>query len=502
MKNKAGSATIIQRFRLHQWGIAILAIVLFTACSRKREFSYQVSDRKLLMFEEIKKDTNFSILTAALEKTNLAGVLSSYGPYTLFAPDNNAFRKYFKLKGKTGLSDFPDSVLSNVMKYHIVPTRLKAPDFIQGPQTTPSSSGDNINIDISKGFKNTAIANASSLIYETDIEYYNGYVHKMDGVLDPPTLTIGEFLLANQNVYSIITSGLKAAGLMDTLSRLTNNFGVRIRLTLFAETDEALKAAGVTNYNGYSQDSLVKYMRNHLITGVGTRASYTHQTVAIPQIKQVARWDSTITTLDGQDWLYFDLAADHILDGTTDFLASDLSMRNGLVHNINKPLAFPANKKRTQIFHRFWAATNYCYGIPGFRDGIDPPVANSSAGFWRYYFDGNGGNGYQVTNLTFCQPDGPGDSMVTVIRGIRRGRYLMEASGKNGARTTCQINYQSDSISTYDFSFPGLPQYRQNANVGTYNFRTSGDKRLNFIFKNWGGGIGINIECLMLTPVN
>ena len=478
--------------------IATLVLVLFS-CSKKRDFSYQVGERKLLMFEELKKDTTFSILNEALEKTNLAGVLSSYGPYTLFAPDNNAFRKYFKLKGKTALSDFPDTILTNIVKYHIMPTRLKAPDFIQGPQVVPSSSGDNINIDVSLGFKNTAVANATSKIYETDIEYYNGLLHKVDGVLDPPTLTIGQFLLANQDVYSIITSGLQAAGLMDTLKSLTNNRGERIRLTLFAETDAVLKAAGVNNYNGYSQDSLVRYMRNHIIPGVGPRSSYTHQTVAIPQVKQVARWDSTILTLDRQDWIYFDLAAEHLIDGTTDFLASDLSMRNGLLHNINKPLTFNASKKRHQIFHSFWSSTNYCYGIPGFRDGIDPPVSNNSAGVWRWYFDGNGGNGYQVTNLTYCQPDGDGDSMVTVIRGVRKGKYKFEASGKNGNRSTCQINYQSDSITTYNFSFPGLATYRQNVLLGTYDFKTSGDKRLNFIFKTYPG---LNIECLMLTPVD
>jgi uncharacterized surface protein with fasciclin (FAS1) repeats len=479
--------------------LATTAVVLLPSCKRDLDFSYQVQDRKTLMFDQLKTDTSMSILVEALEKTKLSGVLNSYGPYTLFAPDNGAFRKYFKLKGKNGLADFTDSALTTILRYHILPVRLKAGEFIQGPQSTASSSGDNINIDISKGYKSTAVANATALIYETDLEYYNGYMHKMNGVLDPPTLTIGEFLKSNPDRYSIITSGLEKAGLMDTLSSLVNSAGTRIRLTLFAETNDVLQAAGITNYNGYAQDSLVKYMRNHIVPGIGVRSGYTHFTPAWSQLGLIERWDSAVATLDGQDWIYFDLAASHLIDSTTDFTASDLSMRNGLVHNVNKPIVYTGStKKRTQIYHPFWTNPCYCYGIPNFADGASP-TPNVSAGNFRYYFDGINVNGSQVTYLTFMQPDGVNDSMVVVVKNVKRGKYKIEVSGKGGGRGTFQLNYRNDSITTYNFSFLNLPTYRQRYVLGTYDFKTSGDKRLNFICKVVGG---INVECLVLTPVD
>ncbi|MGC4102396.1 fasciclin domain-containing protein [Ferruginibacter sp.] len=493
-------STILHRFKIPSLlSVLLITVLLIGSCKKKLDFSYQVQDRKYLMFDEMKKDTSMSILVEALERTKLSGVLNSYGPYTLFAPNNEAFRKYFKLKGKAGLADFSDSVLTGILRYHILPVRLKAGEFIQGPQLTPSSSGDNVNIDISKGYKNTAVANAIALIYETDIEYYNGYMHKMDGVLDPPVLTIGEFLKGNPDKYSIITAGLTKAGLMDTLTNLVDNLGVRIKLTLFAETDDVLKAAGVLNYNGYTQDSLVAYMRSHIIPGNGVRSGYTHFTAKWTQLGLIERYDSAVSVLDGQNWIYFDLAAPHLIDSTSDFTASDLSMRNGLVHNVNKPLVYTGKtKKRTQIYHPFWSNATYCYGIPGFANGASP-TPNASAGNFRYYFDGITVNGSQVTYLTFVQPDGIDDSLVTVVKNVKRGKYQIEVCGKGGGRGTFQLNYRNDSITTYNFSFLNLPTYRQRYVLGTYDFKTSGDKRLNFITKVVGG---LNLECLVLTPVD
>src|SRR5581483_7645207 len=136
-----------------------------------------------------------------------------------------------------------------IMIYHILPTRLKAEEFIQGPQATATGAGDYISIDISKGYKSTAVANGIATIYQTDLEYYNGFVHKMDAVLDPPVLTIGQFLQNNPDKYSIFVGGLQRAGLMDTLTSLTNSSGVRNRLTLFCETNDVLQKAGITTFD-------------------------------------------------------------------------------------------------------------------------------------------------------------------------------------------------------------------------------------------------------------
>jgi len=491
-------------------GVIVFAmLVLFIqGCKKNLNFSYQVQDRKVLMFDMLKTDSSMSIAVAALQRAKksgpdstktgqnsltLASTLDSYGPYTFFAPDNNAFRKYFAVRGKKGLEDFSDSALYDLMNYHILQTRLKASGFIQGPQATTTGAGDYLSIDISKGYKTTAIANGVATIYQTDLEFYNGFVHKLDAVLDPPTLTIGEFLKNNPDKYSILIGGLTRAGLMDTLSSLTNSSGVRVRLTLFAETNDVLQKAGIQSFDGLPSDSLVRLMRDHLVPGQNASSSYTHLTAAVPALKIVQRWDSTLMTIDQQDYIYFDLAGLHLIDGSTDFTASDIGARNGIINNLSVPLSFPSTKKRTQIYHTFWNETNYCYGIPGFANGNSTPVANGSSGNWRYYFESAAGN------MLFMSPDGVNDSLVTVVRNIRKGKYQFAVNVKNGGRGTFQLYNGSDTIGPpVNYSFPGLPQFRQNYVIGTYNFLTSGNKRLNFVCTVVGG---IDLECLILTPV-
>jgi hypothetical protein len=289
---------------------------------------------------------------------------------------------------------------------------------------------------------------------------------------------------------------------MDTLTNLTNSAGVRTRLTLFCETNDVLQKAGINSFDNLPIDSLTKLMRDHILPGSNFSSSYTHHTTVYPSIGLIDRWDSTILSLDGQDWIYFNLSAPHLIDSTTDFTASDIIMRNGVMHNVSLPLSFPATKKRTQILHVFWTATNYCYGIPGFSNGNSSPVANAGSGNWRYYYDGTAiaSDKSVVTNLLFMNPDGVNDSLVTVVKNIRKGKYSIAINCKGGARGTFQLYCGQDPIATpVNYGFPGLPTYRQNYTIGTYNFKTSGDQRLNFVCTVVGG---INLECMVLTPVN
>src|SRR5206468_3017268 len=118
-------------------------------------------------------------------------------------------------------------------------------------------------------------------VYETDIEYSNALVHKIDAVLNPPTLTIGEFLKQNKSVYSIMIGGLDRVGLMDTLTALTDKLGQRIRLTLFAETNEVLQAAGIQNFDNMPKAELYDLMRYHIIPGGNFSASYSQLRPAV-----------------------------------------------------------------------------------------------------------------------------------------------------------------------------------------------------------------------------
>ncbi|RYE26556.1 MAG: fasciclin domain-containing protein [Sphingobacteriaceae bacterium] len=480
----------------------LISIMMLNSC-KDEPMSFQEQNRQTYMMQMIRQDTSLKIAVQALEKAKMAATLDTYGPFTFFAPNNSAFNKYFKNLGKKGLEDFTEEELKTIMTYHILPTRLVAAQFIQGPQGTATGRGDFITLDISKGYKSNAVANGKATIYETDIEFANGFVHKMDAVLDPPTLTMGQFLTQNSDNYSVFISGLQRAGLMDTLTNLNDARNNRIRLTLFAETNETLQKAGITSFASMPIDQLKTLMRYHIVRGSNFSSSYTFETKAIPGVNVIGRWDNTLLSLDGDDYIYFNLAGTKLINNETiDFAASDIIMRNGVIHNLDKQMTFFPKIKRTQIYHTLSTATNFAYGIPGFTNGA-VPVANASSGNWRTYTETGTGTSRASLVMTFANPDNIGDSVVTVVRGIRKGKYRFEANYKSGGRGDFQLKYGLDNIGVplnYGLTTPQQTNgtYEQKALIGTYEFKTSGDKRLNFVCTRVGG---FNIDCIVLTPV-
>jgi uncharacterized surface protein with fasciclin (FAS1) repeats len=480
--------------------LLVVLSVSITGC-RDNSLSYMVKDRQVYMLDQMMQDTSLSLTVQALQNANMAATLNTYGPFTFFAPNNDGWKQYIKNKGKTSINDFTAAQLKTVLTYMIMPTRLYAANFIQGPQATPSGAGDFLTIDISKGYKYNAIANGIAHIYQTDIVFSNGLVHKMDAVLDPPTLTIGQFLSANPTTYSILTAGLQRAGLLDTLTLLNDKNNNRVALTLFAETNDVLKAAGITSFDNMPLADLKSLLLYHVIRGGNFSSSYTPYTAPIAGINLVERYDNTILSLDNQSWLYFNLADLKLINNSTIGLsASDILMRNGIIHNVDKHMVFDTTldsktSKRTQIYHYFSLATSYEYGVTGFPAGSLPPTTTS--GNWRIYAESGTGTSRGTINCLFYSPHAAGDSLISIVKGIRRGTYRIEANYKGGGRGTYQLYCGKDKIGT-PVNYGLGTTWEQKVFIGNYTFKQSGDTPLKWVSTINGA---IDFDCLVLTPV-
>jgi uncharacterized surface protein with fasciclin (FAS1) repeats len=121
---------------------------------------------------------NFSSLVDAVVSQDLAGVLAGEGPFTVFAPTNDAFEK---LPGYAtrALSKNPD-LLTDILLYHVVPGNLLAADVlserqlqsVQGEKLWIRSAGDKAFVNISQ-------------ITATDVVADNGVIHVINRVLIP-----------------------------------------------------------------------------------------------------------------------------------------------------------------------------------------------------------------------------------------------------------------------------------------------------------------------------
>lgn len=120
---------------------------------------------------------SFKTLVAAVQAAGLVETLKSPGPFTVFAPNDDAFAKLPDGTIQTLLQNIPQ--LTRILKYHVVPGKLLQADLAQ-LGTVNSVEGSPIKIDSSDGFE---VKNATVLA--ADIEADNGVIHVIDTVILP-----------------------------------------------------------------------------------------------------------------------------------------------------------------------------------------------------------------------------------------------------------------------------------------------------------------------------
>ena len=131
-----------------------------------------------------KKAGQFNTLLAAVGKAKLAAVLGSDGPFTVFAPTDEAFSKLPKGTVESLLKPENRSQLAAILKYHVVAGRVFSDQAIK-LEKAKTLQGKSVSIAVSaEGAK----INDARLV-ATDIEASNGVIHVIDSVLLPPMLS-------------------------------------------------------------------------------------------------------------------------------------------------------------------------------------------------------------------------------------------------------------------------------------------------------------------------
>lgn len=123
---------------------------------------------------------DFSTLVAALKAAALVDALSGDGPFTVFAPTNEAFAQL--PAGTVDMLLLPENKekLTAILTYHVVPGKVMAADVVTLSEAT-SLEGDTIAISVADGGVMVDGAN----VVATDIEASNGVIHVIDAVIMP-----------------------------------------------------------------------------------------------------------------------------------------------------------------------------------------------------------------------------------------------------------------------------------------------------------------------------
>jgi len=284
-------------------------------------------------------NSNLSSLVAALVKyPDLVTTLSSSSTdFTVFAPTNDAFADLLEAVGQTSIDDLPESVLRDVLEYHVVAgAAVKSTDLTAGDVETVN--GEDIAVTVAGGIK----LNTSVNVATADVEASNGVVHVIDAVLVPPSIvpivgTIVAPAYFNKNFTTLIAAVNAASpSILTTLLNSTPK-------TLFAPTNDAFVAAGITSLpNQATLDAVLTY---HLISGTAVEAA------------DIATGSSSAATLNGNIYLSKG-AAGVFINGSSKVSAADIQGSNGVVHVIDRTL-LPPSKTIAQIVSEYAnASTN------------------------------------------------------------------------------------------------------------------------------------------------
>lgn len=119
-------------------------------------------------------------LVEALKKADLVTSLANAGPFTVFAPTNEAFNKLPEGTLKSLMKDENKNQLTDILQYHVFVSALQ-PDFLNNDQVLNMANGDNI--EITQG-KETPVINGNVNILAS-IPAANGMVYVVDNVLVP-----------------------------------------------------------------------------------------------------------------------------------------------------------------------------------------------------------------------------------------------------------------------------------------------------------------------------
>ena len=127
---------------------------------------------------------NVTTLVAAVKAAGLVATLETAGPFTVFAPDNNAFAKLPAGTLDTLLMPQNKAMLTKILTYHVVAGRYTSADLTDGEKLT-TVEGDTITI--GKSASGQISVNGTAMVETPDVISSNGVTFVIDTVLMPPT---------------------------------------------------------------------------------------------------------------------------------------------------------------------------------------------------------------------------------------------------------------------------------------------------------------------------
>ena len=252
----------------------------------------------------------FETLVAAVGAAGLADALQAEGPFTVFAPTDEAFAALPEGTVESLLRPENRGQLTTILTYHVVPGRLSAGDVLSRSSLT-SLAGQRLPVSVGS----VRVGDAS--IVQTDIGCSNGIIHVIDQVLIPQTGNLVQ-RAAELDGFGTLLKAAQAAGLAEALQG-------EGPLTVLAPTDEAFAAIPkdtlVALLRPENKQALASVLKLHVIPG----RVYADQAIGA----------GAAATL-GDESLRFSFQGGRLTVNGASVIANDVEASNGVIHAIDR----------------------------------------------------------------------------------------------------------------------------------------------------------------------
>ena len=268
---------------------------------------------------------SFNTLVAAVQAAGLEDALRGDGPFTVFAPTDEAFAALPAGTVESLLAD-PEA-LSQILLYHVVAGKVMAADVSDGLQAD-TLEGAPVAFSIVDG---KPMINGANIV-ATDIEASNGVIHVIDAVILPPA----DSAMNDDAMPKDIVDTAIAAGSFNTLVAAVQAAGLEDALrgdgpfTVFAPTDEAFAAlpAGTVESLLADPEALSQILLYHVVAGKVMAADVSDGLQA--------------DTLEGAPVAFSIVDGKPMINGAN-IVATDIEASNGVIHVIDAVLIPAAN---------------------------------------------------------------------------------------------------------------------------------------------------------------
>jgi uncharacterized surface protein with fasciclin (FAS1) repeats len=129
---------------------------------------------------------SLSTFAEVLDEADLASTLEESGPFTIFAPSDEAFAALPEATRQELTDDANRDQLRQLLSYHIVPEQLTASQLQSGEVPT-TLEGQSVNVEVDPNTSQVTVGNAQ--VVQPDIQARNGVIHVVDQIILPPNAT-------------------------------------------------------------------------------------------------------------------------------------------------------------------------------------------------------------------------------------------------------------------------------------------------------------------------